>query len=553
MAFIKVIRGSYNGVTKNHKAADFYLETDDWNDYGYRTLYHLSLSGKHTDDGEPSQIGSVKILQLGQESDMFHRVNLGKLDRLDDTFCSLGMSLDYYNRIAQLKGDLGTRLLSALRDTIHNNKIKTQFNNEDGWNTSLLRGFDKDDEIFKLAPFILSKQYDQFPRIDLSFSFQTEGMSKPMKFNFDSPKYGPNKSESLPNRIAVVIGRNGSGKSTILSKMARICFASTVDREKTALNKVGKISPKGIGFPQLINISYSAFDSFRVPGIYKKEKEQIAKEIDKGIGRYMFCGIRDVSKELIETMSLLNFGKDGRLCENDIIEDKQTNTLLKPISKLATEFVRAIEKIRNDNDKKFLFRESFETLIEEPSLKSEVDNNLLGMDKDMLSDYFMKLSTGHKFVLHSLCNIIANVEMLSLVLFDEPETHLHPPLLAILMKAIRYVLNEKNAFMVLATHSPVVLQETLSSHVYIVRREGQMIEIKKPEIQTYGENIGIITSHVFNLTSDYYDFHDELDNVLKYFSNNSKNSDKVFSRIEKLFNDDISMQARAYLLSRIND
>ncbi|MBW6100166.1 ATP-binding protein [Escherichia coli] len=49
-----------------------------------------------------------------------------------------------------------------------------------------------------------------------------------------------------------------------------------------------------------------------------------------------------------------------------------------------------------------------------------------------------------------------------LVLFDEPETHLHPPLLAVLMSALRIVLNEVDAFAIVATHSPVVVQETLS-------------------------------------------------------------------------------------------
>ena len=48
----------------------------------------------------------------------------------------------------------------------------------------------------------------------------------------------------------------------------------------------------------------------------------------------------------------------------------------------------------------------------------------------------------------------------TLVLIDEPETHLHPPLLSAFVRAMSDLLIDRNGVAIIATHSPVVLQET---------------------------------------------------------------------------------------------
>ena len=42
---------------------------------------------------------------------------------------------------------------------------------------------------------------------------------------------------------------------------------------------------------------------------------------------------------------------------------------------------------------------------------------------------FRKLSSGHKIVLLTITRLVETVEEKTLVLLDEPEAHLHPPLL----------------------------------------------------------------------------------------------------------------------------
>ena len=54
----------------------------------------------------------------------------------------------------------------------------------------------------------------------------------------------------------------------------------------------------------------------------------------------------------------------------------------------------------------------------------------------------------------------------------------------------------------ISTHSPVIIQETFANNVYVIKRIGEGVTMTHPNIETYGANIGEITSEVFNLTSD---------------------------------------------------
>ncbi|NQZ05660.1 MAG: AAA family ATPase [Algicola sp.] len=547
--FIKVLEPSPKITTSTEY--DFYLSQDKWNDFSFKTQYHLTLSSKHSPDGKPVNIGIVKILKKDQTADLCFRIDIGPLATLDESYCSLGQSLDYYERLSNIDEKLRIRLFSFLRDVVIHPEYKANLINEEGWNKSLLRDFDEQDDIFTIAPFVVSKEYSHFPDLDTVFKFHSEGLEHALSLDFDAPSIG--FEESLPGRVMVLVGRNGCGKSTLLSKISRIAFAAPADRNDQSLRKVGYLEPKGIGFPKILNISYSAFDSFQVPGIYRSEKVQIAKELEQHLGRYIFCGIRDVVAELKAALATDKMNKNDKLSEQNIIADRQNSTLLKPVEQLAAEFVELIDKIESDKNER-LFSKVLQIIAKEPSFAQYNISGWADISRMDFKKLFMQLSTGHKFVLHSLTNIVAHTGARTLILFDEPETHLHPPLLAVLMDAIRYVLEKKNAFAIVATHSPVVIQETLSRHVRIIRRHEGLTKIIEPEIQTFGESIGLITSHVFQLSSDVSDYHNVLDTVYNhavFTASTPWDIQAIMKKIEKVFSDDLSMQGRAYLMSKL--
>ncbi|MEK5757114.1 AAA family ATPase, partial [Acinetobacter variabilis] len=75
---------------------------------------------------------------------------------------------------------------------------------------------------------------------------------------------------------------------------------------------------------------------------------------------------------------------------------------------------------------------------------------------------FGQLSSGHKIVLLILTRLVETVDEATLVLIDEPESHLHPPLLSAFMSALTELLEDRNGVAIIATHSPVVVQEVPS-------------------------------------------------------------------------------------------
>jgi predicted ATP-dependent endonuclease of OLD family len=79
--------------------------------------------------------------------------------------------------------------------------------------------------------------------------------------------------------------------------------------------------------------------------------------------------------------------------------------------------------------------------------------------KDTSSEIFNKLSSGHKIVLLTITRLVETVEEKTLVMLDEPESHLHPPLLSAFIRALSELLILRNGVAIIATHSPVILQE----------------------------------------------------------------------------------------------
>ena len=512
------------------------LQQDEWNDFGFQTQYHLYVATPEFN----GRVGAVKILRRGQTSKDPLMLLPGPMGPLGEEWVSLGQDLDYYERLADLPEALRQEILSHLRDALTYPEHAQTFFDEKGWDTSLLRhiaweSFQQD------ASVLLERDYSKVARLGLDLSFQMTGWADPLVLNFDTPtNYPPfpGQGQILPDRIAVVVGRNGSGKSTLLSRLARIIHASQRDRSGETLAALGKIKPEGIGFTRIINIAYSAFDAFQLPGVDYKERRQIVDDLERGSGRYHYCGLRNIAREVHGAEGVGDI--DGLPIET-VGLDRQELTILKTSEELANEFAGAVAKIV-ETQRMELFSEVCKILASEASF-ADLGSDPAASIKQYPLEWFKVWSTGHKIVMHAVVSLVAYTEPKSIVLFDEPESHLHPPLLAALMHAVRLVLRKNDAFAVVATHSPVVVQETLRRHTAIVRRSGRETGIFPPRIETYGESIGEITNEVFGLTADTTDYHETLSRLVS--------SGMSLDNIERLFENGLSLQARAYVMTEL--
>ena len=160
------------------------------------------------------------------------------------------------------------------------------------------------------------------------------------------------------------------------------------------------------------------------------------------------------------------------------------------------------------------------------------------------NDLFKRMSSGHSIVLLTITKLVDLIEEKTLVLMDEPESHLHPPLLSAFTRALSDLLHDRNAVAIIATHSPVVLQEVPKSCVWKltrIRSEGRQ---DRPERETFGENVGVLTREVFGLEVEKSGYHSMLAS--------SVNSGKSFDEILEEYNDQLGAEAQAILRSMIN-
>lgn len=152
---------------------------------------------------------------------------------------------------------------------------------------------------------------------------------------------------------------------------------------------------------------------------------------------------------------------------------------------------------------------------------------------------FDKLSSGHKIVLLTLTKLIELSEEKTLIIMDEPEMHLHPPLLGSFIRSLSSLLKKINGVAILATHSPIILQEVPKDCVYKLNRFGNILKAERPKIETFGEEIGLLTSEVFGLEVTESGFHQ----LLKEYVDKGM----TYDEIEEEFNHRLSRAASGTL------
>ena len=181
------------------------------------------------------------------------------------------------------------------------------------------------------------------------------------------------------------------------------------------------------------------------------------------------------------------------------------------VSALATEFGLSV-KVCLQRSRLSRWKRALEVLQSDPIFAdAQVADLAAAPDDESLRararEVFRGLSSGHKIVLLTVTRLVESVEERTLVLIDEPEAHLHPPLLSAFIRALSELLINRNGVAIIATHSPVVLQEVPRECVWRLRRSGDAVAAERPQIETFGENVGTLTHEVFGLEVTDSGFH----------------------------------------------
>lgn len=469
-----------------------YLRVDNWNDYSYCTLYEIVLF----DENEiKHDLGYVKIANFGQTTES--RMELPEqFESLNENYFSLGQSPEYYQTIQSLSTPLKILFLSSIKDIVFNEDLQLRTLSEDVMQTSLLRG---------TTLVTIQGQYKRIlsgdaPLTPYNFSYRTiqtvTEAGYELSFNV-VPESNP------PTNIHVLIGQNGVGKTNLLNNMVK-SFIKADDAKGEFQQVVSWLGETGESFSRVVSVSYSAFDPF-IP--YE----------ERTYSNYSYIGLKKVELETTKN--------------HDELAEEFFNSINHCFSVGKKEkWINAVKSLESD------------PLFAEINIRQLIDDSL---ERSQTVKLFKRLSSGHSIVLLTITKLVEKIEEKTLVLLDEPEAHLHPPLQSAFMRALSDLLINRNAVAIIATHSPVIVQEVPKSCVWKLSRFRLEARAERFETETFGETIGKLTREVFGLEVNESGFYKLLrDDV---------NSGKNYERIIQKYDNQLGFEARLLLRSLLSN
>lgn len=488
------------------------LSSGDWDDYSFKTSFGVTL---YDLQGKRIDLGSVKIGYVGQLKGWTREKLPETFIELPNGWFSLGQDVEYYkNAVSQLSPDDRSLILRALRDVVVDESVLLSAQKESVFKDSLMRGVS------------MSAIHGQFRRVlngeveltDFHFSYAQEGNERHAAVELDFSVEAASKPST---NIHVLIGRNGVGKTTLLNNMVRALLGlmhqdqpSYGFYERGTFNSKHPLSREY--FSSVVSVSFSAFDPFLPP----------EDRSDRTAGpAYFYIGMKNAR---------YGHGADKKLppkADADLVND----------------FVASFRSCLSQPAKRERWHKAIKRLESDPNFEEMDLGRLLSLDDKAAikaaGSMAGRMSSGHSIVLLTITKLVDTVEEKTLVLLDEPESHLHPPLLSAFTRALSELLYSRNGVAIIATHSPVVLQEVPRSCVWKLTRFRADGRSDRPERETFGENVGILTREIFGLEVSKSGYHEMMHCAVEMGG--------TFDSIVADYSGQLGAEARAILLSLI--
>lgn len=447
------------------------LIKDNWDDwFKFETKHYMYYIDAI---GEKHQIGSLKIGQVAQEQRSAQIPTY--FSELPNDCFSLGQSDYFYEELNNLGEEIRKQILTSLHDIAFDLNLYKRIKGEDVTRISLMR--DVTDFTIKQQFHRIAQGSARLTSYDIEYTYPTNHTDNPAKLTFSvRPESNP------PTNIQVIIGRNSVGKTFLIKNIIRSIYIADDDKQYGILRSTNGLTGRLVNartqaFANILCVSFSPFDNYE--------------------------DIIEITSKKRRTMPFSYIGLSGE----------------KISQALSDNFVKSLEICQKSERKIQLLKSAMETLETDPIFAESNFKSLLVLQADSTNDYenkkirdaasqlFVRLSSGHQVIILTLVQLVDRITEKSLVILDEPENHLHPPLLSAFIRALSELLMDRNAVAIIATHSPVILQEVPKSCVWKINRSGYEVSPSRLEIESFGATIGSLTSEVFGLEVRHSGFH----------------------------------------------
>jgi ABC-type multidrug transport system ATPase subunit len=497
-----------------------FLLTDGWDDwFKYSTMY---VAFYFNEEGEEHRIGEVKIGQFGMPTNLRRPAIPDEFTKLDDVFLSLGQDDSYYQVLNDLGDAFRDTYLTAMRDVARDVELFERALEEDVTGVSLLRS---------VSDQSVRGQYRRMAQGGARLTEYSFAYTPPLWGRGNTPPTFEFKvlPESYPpTNVHVLIGRNNVGKTYTIDQMTN---ALVRPHEGDFGNFLWKEDNAGLdgseNFSNVISVTFSAFDPFE--SLPNRENKLSSV-------RYQYIGLKHIGK-------------------NEVGKAKPP----KSTDDLAADFGKSVQLILTQTANRERWRRALALLDSDPIFKQvEIwqliealhelqekfeQREALNQLRKSARQLYSKLSSGHKIVVLTITRLVETLEERSLVLMDETEAHLHPPLLSAFIRSLSDLLINRNGVAIIATHSPVILQEVPKTCVWRIWRSGREKRIERPTAETFGENVGTLTQAIFGLEVTNSGFHKMLNDAVQ--------DDLSYEEILERFHGQLGDEARGIARSLI--
>ena len=432
------------------------LQESGWDDYGYLTTFDVFLSAGGR---SYERIGTWKILDVDAPRPGGRRPRTKtalpeRFQELPANFVSLAQDTASYIELGRFGVQRARALLQGLRDVAVVAPPRS-LRLVHGFETSLVR-FPRAREAYERGPSALAK-------LGILRTAPTPPPEAPLAFDFRCRLPGTtgdwthrvdlalSRGQLGLHRMWALVGDNGAGKTLLLAALARK-LSGLEDRDAT-------VTPEPT-FRKIIAVSYSPWDTFVRPS---GEGDRIS---------YVYCGLRargDSSPD-----APLKVDSARRTAADDL------------------------ELILSDAT----MRKRWRAAMRDCDLGRPGSPLATAMRGGDFVTALHRSSAGEQLAAIVITRLVRHVEPGALVLFDEPELHMHPNLLSALLRTLNDLLNERDAFAIVGTHSPIPLQEIPARCVRVLDVIDGVVYTRRLDEQCFGASLGDIVASAFRTRQD---------------------------------------------------
>lgn len=513
----------------------------DWNDFGYLSKVDISIFIKeyHHEISLKGYIGFLNSEdKKNGKTELIRRVenNEGSnssFQGFNDYFVMLQDMNDYRMLVSNFGVNESKKILDFINDVLsRKSDANAESFRKKAINTDIFKkSFIRESEsyfTFKNAETMLSGvQYEELGNLSqhlkISYVNKINEEKVSYTFNFDH-------DHDLPKRISIIIGENGVGKSQTLREIAMAAI-------KGNNNLVAVVDPENDSVEERIQIS-------RLIAFSPTNESNSSFPTDK----------RKRSLIWYKRLTLNRVAKSA-FNLNDFIVQLARNKGIIGYNNRWNIFIKALNVLNGNNDlvircsgdnSPFIKLNEINSRGEEARLSLYPEVHLSGEPLRLINGECYPLSSGEISFIKFCVQVCLYIENGTLLLIDEPETHLHPSFINKFMALLDNLLEMTGSSAIIATHSVYLVREVFKEQVTILkRRDDGVVVSEKPRLSTFGANIGNISYFVFGES--------EPTQILKKVRENIKRKNMTWDDVVARYSDDLSVNVLTSLRNEMDN